>query len=188
MAPDDTDQTQEEGQEESPPKKGKLKLIIIIVVALLVIGGGAASYFIFFSGDAKTAAEDGGDTGENGADGGEDGDLEDGELSTKKSAAESIVYGLDVFIVNVYDAEGILNYLKLEVKLELDSKEAEDEATDKTAKIRDHIITIVTNKTIDEIKSKNGKARLKDEIKARINSFLVTGKATEVYFTEFIIQ
>ncbi len=183
MAADETEKPKEEEQAQAPPKKkGKLKLIIIIV-AVLVLGGGAAAYFFLFSGG--TEPEGGVEAA---AEGGAEGAGEAGAEEAPVVLAEDVTFSLDNFIVNVEGDVGDIRYLKIEIMLELENEAMEKEVEMKTPKIRDSILTILTNKSVADISDVNGKLRLKEEMKARINSFLVLGKIKDVYFTEFIIQ
>ena len=54
--------------------------------------------------------------------------------------------------------------------------------------LRDTIITILSDKTFEEIQTTRGKQKLKEEILARINEFLVDGRIVNVFFTDFVVQ
>jgi len=191
MAEEEDRNEEESSEEAAPQKQGKGKLIIIIAVVLLLAAGGGAAYFFLFRGAAETEVtettpEDGGEetTPE---DGGDEATTEGGETTTP-TVTEGVIFPLEHFIVNVNDMSGNIRYLKIEIKLELEKIEMQPEIENRTPKIRDSIVTILTNKSVDDISNTSGKVRLKEEIKARINTFLTTGKITEVYFTDFIIQ
>lgn len=183
-------EVKQEAQESAPPKKKSKKLLLIIsIVAVLLLGGGAVAYFIFFrSAPPATDTTDAGDEGKAGdsADAGAGDAGADG--TTPVEADESVIVSLDHFIVNVASDIGDTRYLKVEIKLELESSAMEKEVENRTPKIKDSIVTILTNKSVADISDVNGKLRLKEEIKARLNAFLKSGKIKEVYFTDFIIQ
>ena len=108
---------------------------------------------------------------------------------TKTETPDGNIFPLEHFIVNVNDdSQTDARYLKIEIKLELSTTEMQTEIENKVPKIRDSIVTILTNKSVADINNTNGKMRLKEEIRARINSFMTTGKINDVYFTDFIIQ
>jgi flagellar FliL protein len=193
MALEDEERSEEESEEEeAPSKKGSKTLLIIIIATVILLGGGGGAYFFLFRGaDEADTTETVTDEGETKVDEGEKTDkVEEGAPDTTTKVKEGSIFPLEHFIVNVadIDAEDGTRYLKIEIKLELENPEMEPEVENRVHKIRDSIVTILTNKSVDEISSTNGKMRLKEEIRARINSFLTLGKITEVYFTDFIIQ
>ena len=54
--------------------------------------------------------------------------------------------------------------------------------------MRDLILTLLTSKTFDEIRTPEGKQRLREEIIGRVNQTLDRDVAKAVYFTDFIVQ
>ena len=57
------------------------------------------------------------------------------------------------------------------------------------AAVQDAIISVLSSKRSDELISHDGKERLKDELKAKINTVLPTGlSVVKILFTDFIIQ
>ena len=192
MADEEEVQEEESSEESAPPKGGKLKLIIIIA-AVLVIGGGAAAYFLFFKAPATTEEVEPAEGEEVEPDEGEEVEPDEGgkEGETTKTTPklkEGIIFPLEHFIVNVNDSSGSIRYLKIEIKLELENSDMQAEVENRSPKIRDSVVTILTNKSVDDVSDTKGKQKLKEEIRARINSFLTLGKIQEVYFTDFIIQ
>jgi flagellar basal body-associated protein FliL len=58
-----------------------------------------------------------------------------------------------------------------------------------TAAVHDAITTVLSSKRSDELVNNDGKERLKDELKAKINTVLPTGMTVQkILFTDFIIQ
>ena len=58
-----------------------------------------------------------------------------------------------------------------------------------SAAVHDAITTVLSSKRSDELASNDGKERLKDELKAKINTVLPTGMSVKkILFTDFIIQ
>ena len=58
-----------------------------------------------------------------------------------------------------------------------------------SAAVHDAITTVLGSKRSDELISNDGKERLKDELKAKINTVLPSGMAVKkILFTDFIIQ
>lgn len=189
---DEEELNEEEGSEEgSPQKKGKL-ILIIIIAAVLLISSIAGAYFFFFRGPPKEEVvepAEGEDAAPAEGDEGAPAEGDEGETTkTTSTLKEGIIFPLEHFIVNINDDTGAIRYLKVEIKLELENDEMQAEVENRVPKIRDSIVTILTNKSVDSVSRPDGKLRLKEEIKARINTFITMGKIEEIYFTDFIIQ
>ncbi|MBW2087159.1 MAG: flagellar basal body-associated FliL family protein [Deltaproteobacteria bacterium] len=54
--------------------------------------------------------------------------------------------------------------------------------------IKDSLLVLLSSKTFIDIKTVEGKMRLRMEIIGRINNFLTSGRVKNVYFTEFVVQ
>ncbi|MFC1856026.1 flagellar basal body-associated protein FliL, partial [Thermodesulfobacteriota bacterium] len=65
--------------------------------------------------------------------------------------SKNTVFPLNYFIVNVNDTSGVMHYLKIEIKLAMESGEALKEAENKIPKIRDSIVTILTSKSVEDV-------------------------------------
>jgi flagellar FliL protein len=74
------------------------------------------------------------------------------------------------------------------MELELDSPKTVEEITKETPRIRDVILTVLSSKEFEEISTLPGKAALKKELMTKLNASLKTGKVTNIYFTEFLVQ
>ena len=98
-----------------------------------------------------------------------------------------IMFSLDPFIVNLAGSQG-KRFLKVTVSLELSAPEIHAEVKENIQKIMDSILVLLSSKNFEDVYSVQGKFKLKDEITARVNRFLVLGHIKEAYFTEFIIQ
>ncbi|MFN8792388.1 MAG: flagellar basal body-associated protein FliL [Bdellovibrionales bacterium] len=110
------------------------------------------------------------------------------EANAKKEFVGKVV-PMETFIVNLAGSKG---RRVAKVNMELELKEAEGEGKiaaeieQRKAQIRDIIIIILSSKSYEEVSSREGKDNLRSEIKDTINSFLTTGKISNVFFTEFI--
>ena len=114
----------------------------------------------------------------------------EGEKKTQlaeKSQGEEIgkVVPLETFIVNLAGSKG-RKVLKVNMELEVKGTDVIQEIDNRKAQIRDFIIIILSSKTFEEVSTKEGKDNLRNEIKDNINTFLVKGKVSNVYFTELI--
>jgi len=63
-----------------------------------------------------------------------------------------------------------------------------NEIGNRKSQLRDVIISTLSAKTSDQLRTPEGKEALKEELKERINSVLAKGQIARVYFTEFAIQ
>jgi flagellar FliL protein len=156
--------------ESAPKKKSPVKMIVILLVILGLLGGGG--YFAYMKyiqpGQSPEAV---------GA----------GETVEEELTNLGIMFSLDPFIVNLAGSQG-KRFLKVTVSLELSAPEVHAEVKENIQKIMDSILVLLSSKNFEDVYSVQGKFKLKDEITARVNRFLVLGHIKEAYFTEFIIQ
>ena len=96
-------------------------------------------------------------------------------------------YPLDTFVVNIQDRNRD-RYLKLKTELELLEPDTADEIEQRLPQIRDLIISLLSSKSFEDIRTIEGKNFLREEILLRVNSLLVTGSVKRIFFTEFVVQ
>jgi flagellar protein FliL len=158
-----------EKKEKKPKKGSKVVLIIVgVVVGLLLIGGVAFGGYYFAAKNAPSADKV--------------------EASSEKSKdGQELTFEVDEILVNLAD-EGKARYLKIKIFIGyMDSKELASELTTKKPIIRDTINnTLRTKKTTDL--TAEGEELLKNILSEKINGLLTTGKITNVYFSEILIQ
>ncbi len=151
-------------------------LIALAVINMVVVGGVG---FVLYQGKKKESSQP------------KIEDVIQGEHSAqhKEATEEKEVVGkvipLETFIVNLAGAKG-RKILKVNMELEVKGEHSLGEIDKRKAQIRDIIIIILSSKNYDEVSSREGQDGLKTEIKDTINSFLVQGKISNVFFTEFI--
>jgi flagellar FliL protein len=109
------------------------------------------------------------------------------EAAASGSKMMGTIYALDTFVVNIGDGDRD-RYLKLKAELELSKPAVAEEIDQRLPQIRDLVISLLGNKSFDEIRTMDGKDLLREEFLRRINALLVTGKARKVFFTEFVVQ
>jgi flagellar FliL protein len=95
------------------------------------------------------------------------------------------VIPLETFFVNLAGSKG-RRVAKISMEIEIDNEKAVEEIDKRKAQIRDIIIMVLSSKTYEEVSSSSGKDSLRGEIRDTINSFLVQGKISNVFFTDFI--
>jgi flagellar FliL protein len=163
----------QEGEQGEPAGKAKkglpIKPIIIAIFVLLLIGAGL---FILKSGLLPKLMGKGA--------------LQ--SLAVEEGPPEiGPIYSLDTFIVNLVGSKK-KNYLKAKVDLEMDNIKLKEEIDKRLPQFRDVILTLLSNKSDNEIRTLEGKFQLREEIIAMLNQNLRTGKIVNVYFTDFIVQ
>ena len=151
-------------QLELPEKGNKKKLLIIIAGAtLILLAGGFLAYKMFYSVKEKASV------------------ATKGEAPGKKE----VFVLLAPFIMNLAE-QG--RFLKLSVQFELANESYQQIVLDKTPKLRDAIIVLISSKDSESISNPEGKFQLKDEILLRANQIMGTNVFKNLYFTEFLMQ
>lgn len=156
--------------ESAPKKKSPIKMIVILLVILGLLGGGGYFAYTKYMQPSESPEASGA-----------------GEAVEEVSPSLGIMFSLDPFIVNLAGSQG-KRFLKVTVSLELSAPEVHAEVKENIQKIMDSILVLLSSKNFEDVYSVQGKFKLKDEITARVNRFLVLGHIKEAYFTEFIIQ
>lgn len=151
----------------------KKAVIIIIVVSLVFVGIMGAGFFVLWSKLSPADPKAGQESQE----------VVEGE----SAPAIGHLYSLDTFIVNLADKGG-KRYLRVTMDLELAVDTIPDEVNTLLPKIRDSILMILPTRRSEDVHSVEGKNALREEIVAKLNSFLGEGSITNLYFTEFVSQ
>lgn len=167
----DEDIEKEVEEEEQPAGKFPLKWIIIGVVVLVLAGGGYVGWTMLNPQPDQT-----------GADGGQAPDTE-----AVKEIEVGAMFDMDPFVVNLNEAGG-KRYLKSKIEIEFVGEDVRKELTNRLPQLRDVILLHLSSKTLDEIRSVDGKIELKNALIKRINQVLKQGKIRNLYFTQFVIQ
>lgn len=175
----------------TPGMSMKMVIIIIVVVSTLLLAGGGA--FLMFKlmggghGGEEAKSETGAAKEESRSEAEKKPAAAEAKSGAAKAASPGLIFDVEPFIVNLADMAEV-RYLKLTVKLELDSQEASAELTGRMPQVRDTILVLLTSKDSASIRSTQGKFQLRDEITQRINSILPKPSVRTVYFTEFVVQ
>lgn len=156
-------------QEEAPPSgKFPLKWILIGVVVLVLAGGGYVGWTMVKT-DPEPAA--------------------DPSASNPKEPEMAVgqTFSMDPFVVNLNETGG-KRYLKSKIELEYMEEGVGKELKLRLPQMRDVILLHLSSKTLDEIRSIDGKVELKNALIKRINQVLKQGKIRNLFFTQFVIQ
>ena len=98
-----------------------------------------------------------------------------------------IIFPMDTFIVNLAD-EGGKRYLRITMDLELTEGTVVDDLKKRLPQMRDSILMVLPSKHFEEIRTVEGKIKLRNEIIAKLNGLFSQQSISNIYFTEFVIQ
>jgi len=156
---------------------GNIKLVIIIFILFILAAGlGAAGGYFFLSKNKAVNTVNTNNILNN-----------TNEVGTK--ASEYTVALKEEFLLNLAD-EGGKNLIKAKISIGYDNKKLTTEISEeKTIDImRDIINTVLRSKKAADFKDEKAVEAVKKEMLARINQVLTTGKASNVYFPQIIVQ
>lgn len=145
-------------------EKGSNRLIVILLIFTLLIVfsiAGLFSYFVLFKNPGTQ------------------------NVTSSQKSVEETTYQLDEFVTNLADER--TTYIKLTIVLGYVGKELDKELPTKVAVIRDTVNTLLWSKTSIDFSGKGTEA-VKKELLEAINSKLETGKISNIYLNEIIIQ
>ena len=151
-------------------------LIALAVVNMLVVAGVG---FMLFQNRKKEAAEPKIEQVIKG-----EAEAQHHEETAEKESIGKVV-PLEKFIVNLSGSKG-RRVASVSMELEVQGEQVLEEIEKRKPQIRDAIIIILSSKTQEGLAAREGKDELRNEIRDLLNSFLVQGKISNIYFTEFI--
>lgn len=171
---------------------GKLVMILSGVNLLATIGIIVVLFLSFKKEASKPSVEDMvTQESHEPAHGGEEGH---GEKKGHEEAKESHqqfgkMLALELFTVNL-STVGSVNpkYARVNISLEVPNTDVEGEVSQKMPQVRNAIIDLFNSKRPNDLASTEGRNYLKEEIMNALNSFLVTGKVSGVFFTSFAVS
>lgn len=149
---------------------GTKKLIIIIVSVVVVNMAAVAGVVVYLGGHGASA-----------------GTTASAKAGHEEKKGPPAIYPLEPFIVNIYDGPTI-RYLKVKLELQMPDAETKAELDPYLAPMRDGILTVLSSKSIEDIKLVEGKSRMRAEILTTVQKIVPQGKVSQVYFTDFVTQ
>ena len=152
-----------------PPKKKSKMTLVVVALAVLLLGAGGFFAFKFLYGSKSQS-----------------------QKSASENPTEKIksMMNLEPFLVNLADPDAT-RFVKVTFRLGLDqAKLGEEYASDPVilTATRDRILTLLSQKTSDDILSAEGKQKLREEILKKINPILPKGRIVEVFIMDFVVQ
>jgi flagellar protein FliL len=137
-----------EAQEAAPPKSKKM--LIIIVAALVVVLGAGAAFFVL---NKKSAAED------------EEGGEEEHAAATVKHEGPPAYLPMDNMVINLADPGGE-RVAQIGITLELADEHEAEHVKAFLPSIRSEVLMLISQRTADELLTREGKEKLVEEIVA----------------------
>jgi len=168
--------------EEAGAKKsgGILPLINMVLLVLVLAVGGFVAWKVM---QLDTPPAEGGKAPAQT----EDTTLPEADIESENPDAPPIFIDLSDITVNLADPDAA-RFLRAKIKLEVRSEKNQTKVEDHMIEINDLIITNLTSKEFKDIRTPQGKYKLKEELIYRINQ-LIGGKPVKgLYFTEFVSQ
>ena len=110
---------------------------------------------------------------------------EHGESGEHEGATE--FFTIESIVVNPAETQGT-RYLSCSVSFEVASKEDLKAFEEKSVKIKDLLITILSSKTVDELADIKLRNDMRRQILAVVNRFTAPAQASAVYLTDFVLQ
>jgi flagellar FliL protein len=154
-----------DAKENQALKKSKLKWIIIITLIVLLVGAGGFFGYSMFKKNTKIKA------------------------ATKESQKVSIICPLKSFVVNLLDKRGVeRRYLKVTIEVEVVNAADKQLIESNDPQLRDSVLLLLSDQTLNEINTMEGKLALKQELLSRMKQILGEGVVRRIFFTEFVVQ
>lgn len=171
MAEKEIENDDSQEQEEKKRKKPSVSLfqIIIIVLLLAVLGLGGFIAWKLINLEIPAAASD------------------QQQLEEPAVAGPGILIDMDNITINLADEEES-RFLRVKMKLEVKDEESRTKVNTYNAQIKDLIITTLSSKTFDDVRTPQGKYNLKEELIYRINSFVGEEPVKNMFFSDFVAQ
>ncbi len=109
-----------------------------------------------------------------------------GKAEPKREVVKATL-ALEPFLVNLADTDEI-RFVKTTFQLGLAEDPGEEVKEPAVAAMRDSIISLLSSKTAEQILTPEGKDKLREEIRSRVNAITPKAKVLEVYIVDFVVQ
>jgi len=155
---------------EKKTKGGNLLQIVnlVLLVLVLAVGGFIAWKMMHMeaSPGGETAAEHG---------------------ASEEAKGPPLIIDMSDITVNLADTDES-RFLRAKIKLEVQGEANQLKVNERMVQINDLVITILSGKKFNEIRTPQGKYELKEELVFRINRAIGEKTIANLYFTDFVSQ
>lgn len=174
MAQDDQDlELDVEGGDSEESGKGSKKLIIIIAAAVLLLGGGAAAFFMM--GDSSDEAEP-----------------EEGNEEVVEQKAPAIYVGMPNALTANLPGASKSRMVQLKLSFMVRSNEAKENVRAHFPQLKNDILMLLGQKTVEDLKTPEGYEKLKAEtlttVQASLTKLVDDPSVEKVLFVSFVLQ
>lgn len=167
--------TPAEGAGEESPQKSKLPLILAGVGILVAGGGGGAFWYIKHAKHGEDAAVE----------------QKKKEAAAQKFDPKTVAYfDLPELFVNLRTSKGKVNFLKLNISLELKDKADEEKIKPFKTRIVDTFQLYLRELDVEDLKGSAGLFRMRTELLDRVNELVAPMdlKVNDVMYTNILVQ
>jgi len=168
-----------EEEEGKPLKKGRPGIFTVKNIVILVAGVAIASVLAILTVGNYIAPSI-----ERGASSGQAQPPEPNDTARLDDLA---FFKLDPLIVNPAGSDGE-RYLKAAVTFEMYDAEIQQELDKRLPQIKNQVNNVLSSKTVAQLQTIEDREKLRREILKRVNGMLVSGRISNVYFEEYVIQ
>jgi flagellar FliL protein len=98
-----------------------------------------------------------------------------------------IFVSLGDFVVNLADTD-VQRFAKVSIIIEVVDENVQSEVNQYLPALRDAVVNLISSKYYSDIRTPEGRERLKIELLKRFNAILPEGGVKAVYFTSFVVQ
>ena len=168
---DDLDLNVDDEAPTPEPKRGKGRLMLIVAVGLVLLLGLAGGAVWMFAGD----------------------DGEEGTTTSAEGPAKPVLYKeIQPALVVNFQGSGRVRYVQVGVVISSTEQRALDAVDRHMPVIRNNLIMLLSDKTYEELNSREGKEQARLEVLEGVRQVLMdrVGEADidSVYFTSFVMQ
>lgn len=98
-------------------------------------------------------------------------------------------YDAGVMTMNLASSpSGAVHYLRAQLVLEVENEKALDLMDQRQAQVRDRIITIVRNRSMEELEGEAGLTQLRGDLVTALNEILPGQPVRNLYFVDLVVQ
>jgi flagellar protein FliL len=163
------------------PKKSNLKWILLLIILQIILTGGGFWYLGSLKNNSsetelapEIAVEEPAIVEE---------PVEEPPLKEEEGIIGAI-YPLDVMVVNLNPS----GYIRVELQILFKTRDVSPKFLNKLPFIRDNLISLISQKTKENLLSKDGKINLKSDTKAVIDRILGETIVEDILYAQFVIQ
>jgi len=179
----DTEQVTEGEAAPVPASGGKKMLPILLIVLGGLIFGGATGVFMVGPAVARKVAPSAAEVSKAAAAKA----AKESEAEAAVEGAEAKVFLLDNMVLNPAGSSG-QRFLLISIALRLRDAAAEAEMKARDAEVRDAMLRVLGTKHVEELADIGQRDRLKNELRATLDTIVKSGSVKGLYFPQFVIQ